>query len=997
MDKEEVAVKVGEVISSVKEAENVDTVIVSLHSLAVRLFPVDSIALSGVVDEAYRDRVLNVEVPSSNLRDEWRRVFYEGAAFPALARVILTDVASRWLSFFPSEAWKNAYDIFFLDGNGIEVVQTLIPFLHGNHGPSIDSKAVTLNIDRLLKLSLLERNGVLHIAEEFHSGLGTNSANEKIISVMSKVAQLIASIPDKARARASSSLSSNIFFKKIIVQLLSGLEKGGPGDQLQEEGAIIGSKMDAAVCFTGMLFARICRRGATDILLSEVVPRVLSQVRGVMSSSTSCFLASALISNDQNIPWPRLLEAFKDSYAIERTLEGLLHELVSIHAKDTEAYWVLWILFHNLFTENNSVRSLFLEKFLLWKVFPISCMRWIFHFAVFQSPPGSDLHLTCDNKQCLRSTFERLLSVWCKREFVQSAPLEQQCYVTAAVGLLLESMTKQELDKSKDAMHSILLGVSCRLESPDHLIRKMASSIALAFSKVVDPKNPLYLDDSSISENIDWEFGLAGAKKSPTTVQAKELSSPADHSMIKVENEEQQKPKTSDPLLAPLGNEIVSGEGDDNLSVTSDTSADSSLQPFDLNDDDSDLKRKFTQLVDVIGALRKSDDVVGVEQALDVAEKLVRTSPDELRYLASDLTRTLIQVRCSDIAVEGEEDSAEEKRQKALVALLVSCPLESLGGAHQLLYSPNVDISQRIMILDVMTEAAEELAQAKITKAKHHRQPLISSVSNIQPPFLSADGVVDGPWKEVSGNGAALNLLNVGNADNWNWSTHYERELPPRRGQIRRSGKTRRWSLKSTIFGKNMTETSQNRFPAYAAAFMLPVMREFDKKRHGVDLLGRDFVVLGKLIHMLGVCMKCCALHPEASVLAPHLLDLLRSREVCNHSEAYVRRAVLFAASCVLVALRPTFVATALIEGNEDISNGLEWIRTWAVRVVDSDTDRDCYAMASSCLQLHSEMALQASRALESAEAPGHSKSIGLKSDILPGGVIKIPRPNLDF
>lgn len=33
--------------------------------------------------------------------------------------------------------------------------------------------------------------------------------------------------------------------------------------------------------------------------------------------------------------------------------------------------------------------------------------------------------------------------------------------VTAAVGLLLEQMSKEELDKSKDVMHSILQGVSC--------------------------------------------------------------------------------------------------------------------------------------------------------------------------------------------------------------------------------------------------------------------------------------------------------------------------------------------------------------------------------------------------------------------------------------------------------------------------------------------------------------------------------------------------------
>jgi telomere length regulation protein len=29
---------------------------------------------------------------------------------------------------------------------------------------------------------------------------------------------------------------------------------------------------------------------------------------------------------------------------------------------------------------------------------------------------------------------------------------------------------------------------------------------------------------------------------------------------------------------------------------------------------------------------------------------------------------------------------------------------------------------------------------------------------------------------------------------------------------------------------------------------------------------------------MLGVCMKCMAMHPEASALAPAFLDMIRSR-----------------------------------------------------------------------------------------------------------------------
>lgn len=71
------------------------------------------------------------------------------------------------------------------------------------------------------------------------------------------------------------------------------------------------------------------------------------------------------------------------------------------------------------------------------------------------------------------------------------------------------------------------------------------------------------------------------------------------------------------------------------------------------------------------------------------------------------------------------------------------------------------------------------------------------------------------------------------------------------------------------------------------------------------------------------------------------------SRAVCQHPEAYVRKAVLLAASSVLMALPPSYVASALVEGNAAISDGLEWVRKWALHVVESDSDRECYTVSS--------------------------------------------------
>ncbi|RDX87738.1 Telomere length regulation protein TEL2-like protein, partial [Mucuna pruriens] len=975
--------KVAEVISAIKNAKHVDQVICALHSIATLLFPLDSSLLSDSIGESYRDQK-NDMVGGVRFIEE-------------LLFLRWLDVASNWLGCLPFSAQKYVYDVFFVRGLVTEVLQILVPFLQLNASDGLDVNAVLSNSERLLVLCLLENNGVLQLAREFGGSSKLESVtNERIKLDASRVAQIVASIPDKARMNSTTSLSSHVFFKQIVVQLLSLAEEremvlpdNVDMDEMDKNGALV---------FVGEMFSRICRRGSADLLSSKLTLEILRLVNSCLSSNDSV-TKELFESKPDTVFWSRIMEPISDSYTTERISELILHKLATEHANDVQAYWVLWLLFHRIFKLRASVRSMFVDKFLLWKVFPVSCLKWILQFAVHECPPGT--LLSGHNRLGLLNTVQRLVAVWSKKEFVQTAPIEQQAYISAALGLSLETMSKEELDGMKNAMHLILQGVSCNyhllncvsiirmargimLESPNHLVRKMASCVALVLSKIIDPKNPLYLDDSCIGETIDWEFGFTIPKKGNlaasnfgekgvegtkiSTVSGPERDSDSPSKKEKSIHVKGKKKLLDFNVLDPdeiidlaslnLESDSNNEDDDDSASENSYSSSDSSLQPYDLSDDDSDLKRNISQLADVVAALRKSDDADGVERAIDVAEKLIRASPDELKHAARDLTRILVQVRCSDIALEGTEESTEDKRQRGLVALAVTCPFESLETLNKLLYSPNVDISQRIMILDVMTEAAQELAESKIMKPKHQTSSLISDVSDTRPWFLpSSTGTPGaGSWKQISGTGTLLN-----------WSNSYERELPPKPNQVKK-GKTRRWSLRPPA-QQNQMEYSHNKFPMYAAAFMLPAMEGYDKKRHGVDLLGRDFIVLGKLIYMLGVCMKSVAMHPEASVLAPSLLNMLRSREVCHHQEAYVRRAVLFAAACVLVALHPSYISSALLEGNAEISTGLEWIRTWALDVADSDTDKECYTMAITCIQLHAEMALQTSRALESTRS----------------------------
>lgn len=969
--------KVAEATDAVSAAASAGEVVRAIHAVAAVLFHVDSAAVAGTVDEPFRSQIINAVNLSDDERESLRHAFYHGPAFPTMSKILLGNVALKWLRQIRASARQEVYDSFFVKGPPTEVIQALVPALSQKGDSKEDNKTISSNIERLLILCLLENKGVQQIVAEFTL---SNKHDDGILSpdrmtFITRVAQLVASVPDKARLGASPALTSSSFFKSVVSQLIVGAEEAAT-ELAVDQDANEHDTLSSVFLFVGEMLSRVSRRGSTGILVAELIPRIRNHLQRCVASDQKTMIPDMIKHVSQSRFWFNMVEAMRDQHSIERLTEEMFRQLASQHVSDEEAYWILWTLFNQSFMHITVMRAMFIDKFLLWKTFPLCCLRWILHYAVFEFPPNSATETQMQRSSSFLGTLQSLVSVWSKKEFVQSYSVEQQAYITAAIGLCLEKLSKRELEMTKDVLNYILQGVSCRLESPIDLIRKMASAIALTFSKVVDPKNPLYLDDDCC-ENVDWEFVVLSPKEIKAPSHDVELSKPKPSFRENKRHTGEKKAKAikhdisdnrakiieiksldSDEISGPAMNGHFEEEVCDEESMNIDASSDSSLEPYDLSDDDTDLQKKFTQLGDLATALRKPDDLDGVENALSSAEKLVRALPEELHHNSGDLVRALVHVRCSDVVMEGEEDSAEEKRQKALVALLVTCPFESLDVLTKLLYSSSVDVSQRILIIDVMTEAAQELAETKIVKREQRNGNLISDTS---PSWLvPSDGGPPGagPWREVSEPGTLLN-----------WSHRYERDVPSRSGQVK-SGKSRKWGLGKA---KDLQmEWSKNRFPLYAAAFMLPVMQGYDKRRHGVDLLNRDFVVLGKLIYMLGVCMKCMTLHPEASALAPALLDMIRSREVSQHAEAYVRRSVLFAASCILIALHPSYVASALIEGIQDLSTGLEWIRIWALRIAEADPDTECTSMAMTCLRLHSEMALQTSRALESAD---HSKA----------------------
>lgn len=91
-----------------------------------------------------------------------------------------------------------------------------------------------------------------------------------------------------------------------------------------------------------------------------------------------------------------------------------------------------------------------------------------------------------------------------------------------------------------------------------------------------------------------------------------------------------------------------------------------------------------------------------VVRALGVVEDLIRAGTDELAGLSGEVARALLYVQCSSVAVEGEEEVLERQQRRALVALMVKEPERTLGVLLGEVVSAHLDVSQRLLILDVM-------------------------------------------------------------------------------------------------------------------------------------------------------------------------------------------------------------------------------------------------------------------------------------------------------
>uniref|UniRef100_A0A3Q1GTI1 Telomere length regulation protein TEL2 homolog n=1 Tax=Acanthochromis polyacanthus TaxID=80966 RepID=A0A3Q1GTI1_9TELE len=338
----------------------------------------------------------------------------------------------------------------------------------------------------------------------------------------------------------------------------------------------------------------------------------------------------------------------------------------------------------------------------------------------------------------------------------------------------------------------------------------------------------------------------------------------------------------------------------DQNSLFSDSNvSDDELTPYDMSGDQEISQASPPRyLRDCLEILRSSEDGARVELSLRVAEGLVRRNAFAAREISVQMSKVLLHMedKYSIIGFLG-------LRQATMVALTVTDCIPVTQYLTTEFYSLNYSLRQRLDILEVLTVAAQELSKPITDKRDPPIGPAATSELNTYP----GDDPVH--WRQVV--------------------------------EKRIQSKTKRLSKGAT---KPPAKATPNRYAPVAGHFFFPLLRNYDKPQVTFDLLGSDHLVLGRLIHTLGLFMHLAVNAPViAAQMGCALLDFVWA--VRYHVDQMVRRGVLFAVCSVFLSMPSQNLLV-------DLSDQLFETRAWLADVAEGDPDADCRNLAVQSLVL---------------------------------------------
>ncbi|KAG7227762.1 hypothetical protein INR49_013556 [Caranx melampygus] len=488
-----------------------------------------------------------------------------------------------------------------------------------------------------------------------------------------------------------------------------------------------------------------------------------------------------------------------------------------------------------------------------------------------------------DRRPLLIQVLRSVSQAWANPSAVKHTPLEQQVYVSKALLLSVSLLKDSELQELRsDLLQCMLGGMQSHLDSSVVHIRRLGMVVGECLSSRMD------INGAKLKFEYDQDAETRELLSLMTPVTSDE---PEPVNSVEEASEVTPSTQSASP-------QNKSGPQPSNTDPDSDLDSDDELTPYDMSGDQEMSQASPPRyLRDCLENLISSEDPARVELSLRVAESLVRKNIFATREISVQMTKVLLHMEDKYSIT-----SFLSLRQATMVALTVTDCVPVTQYLTKEFYSLNYSLRQRLDILEVLALAAQELSKPITEK----RDPSINTAASTDLSPYPGDNPVH--WRQVV--------------------------------EKRIQSKTKRL-MKGTT--QPPPKATPNRYAPVAGHFFFPLLRNYDKPQVTFDLMGSDHLVLGRLIHTLGLFMHLAVNAPIAAQMGRALLDFVWA--VRYHVDQMVRRGVLFAVCSVFLSMPSQNLLL-------DLSDQLFETRTWLADVAEGDPDADCRSLAVQSLVL---------------------------------------------
>ena len=693
--------------------------------------------------------------------------------------------------------------------------------------------------------------------------------------------------------------------------------------------------------------------------LPPAVPAFLGAVLGKLCLTSGGFgdqiLVQLLSSNGSTCleyqDWRRL---FNDVFlsvpdtSLEATLMPLLRHCA-------HPVGVSCILGEDFLEKRSKAVFLLTNKFVLTKSFADA--------TILQNILGY-LSSATENKASSREkifidTISQLMDFWGSEVAISHTSIDQHAYLTKAIVCGMARLTSEDIRQHGETfMKKLLSSLHEHLSSPTEMIREMGMLMAEIVVDVLrtDSKNT---SAEAFGDGLNFEHSPT-EEVTKLSECLKKLSRPPELPTMVINNKVVPIsifPKWDSNLNACITNmpsrvdqltaeELV--EAAKNFKLTDDTpvppppavngeapcpgmvkwgaacakeelDSDDDLEPYDLpsekREDSAGSKAPRYIQECLEGLLNSQDDrdpnSNRMETCLKQCEKLIREAQtDTMEEVGVELARVLLHLADQFGAYNYD---FEELRLNALIACVVRAPKSVATYLTGEFYERNYSIRQRMDILEVLSNGAQELANFSVAESslwsERQKASLINGISS------------SNATSSTSSSSSSLKTLQepsskapVSKSEADDWKVIVQRRI---------DAKTRVISK-----GKTKAELEQvaNRFGPVAGHFFFPLLKMLDQPSATLYLLDKNYLLLGRLLYCLGVILYSAINTPVCRKMAKTLLEVVWC--IRSHSQTYVRLSLIYALSIIAITVPPAVLISDFQTELLDFKAWLEELRT---------------------------------------------------------------------